>query len=64
MKQSNFSRLEAAGLIDKSYKFSDEDRRAIESLSAEEVDTIIRLAQKLDPERTARESGSIRGIIL
>jgi hypothetical protein len=66
MKQSNFSRLEAEGLIDKGFQFTDDDRRAIESLSAEEVETIIRLASRLDPGHNVRDSssGAIRGIIL
>ena len=67
MKQSNFTRLQAEGLIDQKYKFTDEDRGVIESLSAEEVETIIKVVHKLDPNwSTTAEGfkGAIRGIIL
>lgn len=67
MKQTNFARLQDARLIDSNYKFTDDDRRVIESLSPEEVDTIISVARKLLPNRSTtdeRLSDSIRGIIL
>lgn len=64
MKQANFTRLENEGLIDPNVKFTDEDRRAIESLSAEEVDTIIRLVHKLDPNWSKARESFVRGIIL
>ena len=67
MKQSNFTRLEAEGLIDQNFKFTDEDRGAIERLSAEEVDTIIKVVRKLDPNWSKtgeRARSAVRGIIL
>lgn len=62
-KPSNFSRLESAGLIVSDYKFTDEDRRAIESLSGDEVNTIIRVVKKLAPN-WPKSAGPVRGIIL
>ena len=64
MTQANFTRLQNEGLIDPNAKFSDEERRAIESLSAEEVDTIIRLVHKLDPNWGKTRDSFVRGIIL
>jgi hypothetical protein len=69
MKQSNFNRLETEGLIDKTHDFSEEDRRAIESLSPEEVETIIKLVYKLSPNWSKAQAEklygtSLRGIIL
>jgi DNA-binding MarR family transcriptional regulator len=68
MVSSNFARLEAEGLIAEKFDFSDDDRRAIEDLSEEEVQTIIRTVKKLVPNWT-RESAKAfgpgpRGIIL
>jgi hypothetical protein len=62
-QQSNFDRLREAGLIVPDYKFSDQDLRAIESLSEEEVTTIMRAVKKLAPE-FPKVPGTVRGIIL
>ena len=63
MQQSNYDRLQEAGLIVPDYKFSDQDLRAIESLSDEEVNAIVRLVKKLAPQYP-KVPGPVRGIIL
>jgi hypothetical protein len=62
-KQTNFTKLEQEGLIVPGYEFTEQDKRAIESLSAEEVQMIIRTVRKLAPN-WPREQSSVRGIIL
>jgi hypothetical protein len=62
-QQSNFSRLKEAGLIVPDYKFTDEDRRAIESLSEEEIRMVVRVVGKLAPD-WPKHPGPLRGIIL
>jgi hypothetical protein len=64
MQQSNFDQLQEAGLIVPDYKFTDQDLRAIESLSQEEVNTIVRVVRKLAPQGAKVSGSAVRGIIL
>lgn len=47
MTKTNLEQLREAGLVDKDYKFSDDEKAAIESLSDAEVSHLISSKQKL-----------------
>jgi hypothetical protein len=45
-EKSNFDRLHEAGVLNAA-NFSDQDKQALENLSPEETDTLIKLKQKM-----------------
>jgi hypothetical protein len=47
MAKTNLEQLQDAGLIDKNYKFNDDEKAAIESLTDAEVNHLISSKQKL-----------------
>ena len=53
-RKSNVQRLEEAGIL-KQEHFSEHDKRAIESISDEEVEVLIRLRQKMGEAPSGRE---------
>lgn len=51
---TNHEKLDAAGLINPDYDFSDEDKAVLESLSDDEVDALISVQQKVN---AAKDNG-------
>lgn len=47
MTKTNLEQLQEAGLVDKDYKFTEEEKAAIESLTNAEVNHLISSKQKL-----------------
>lgn len=47
MTKTNLEQLQEAGLVDKDYKFTEEEKAAIESLTDAEVNHLISSKQKL-----------------
>jgi len=45
---TNHEKLDAAGLINPDYEFSDEEKAVLESLSDDEVDALISVQQKVN----------------
>lgn len=65
--EHNLSRLKAAGLIVPGHEFSDEDLRAIESLTEDELNSVLRVADAIRPKLAPKwpdNPGALRGIIL
>jgi hypothetical protein len=53
-QKSNVERLEEAGIL-KSEHFNDHDKKAIESISAEEIEVLVRLRKKLGEAPAGKE---------
>ena len=64
ISQTNYERLEDAGLIVRDHEFTEDELAAIESLTSTEVDAIISAAEKLTSTLEDTSGGAIRGIIL
>lgn len=45
---TNHEKLDAAGMINPDYDFSEEDKKVLESLSDDEVDALISTQQKIN----------------
>ena len=55
--QSNLQRLQQAEIINATYQFSEEDKAVIESLSSDEVDSLIAIADKLGRDFLLQHGG-------
>jgi hypothetical protein len=53
-KQTNVERLAEAGILNADH-FSEHDRKAIESISPDEVDVLIKLGKKMGPAPAGKE---------
>jgi hypothetical protein len=63
-KKTNRERFEAAGMVDPKHKFSPEEHAAIESLSAEEVKTLIAIKKRFPGQSADAQKSPRLGIIL
>lgn len=49
---SNHNRLDAAGMINPDYEFSDEEKAVLEGLSEDEVDALISVQEKVNAAKS------------
>ncbi|MFN0107704.1 MAG: aroma-sacti cluster domain-containing protein [Blastocatellia bacterium] len=49
---SNHDRLDAAGMINPDYEFSDEEKSVLEGLSEDEVDALISVQEKVNAAKS------------
>jgi hypothetical protein len=60
---NNLDRLKQAGITNKEYVFSEDDQAIIDSLSEDEVDSLIALADKLGRDFLRHHGGQTGGIL-
>ncbi|MBP6821647.1 MAG: hypothetical protein KA368_08890 [Acidobacteria bacterium] len=49
---TNHDKLDAAGLINPDYEFSDEEKAVLETLTEDEIDALISVQQKVDDAKS------------